>query len=110
MLPTGTVALLATDLEDSAELARRMGDDYAAVLLEHQRLVRETAEQFGGREVDCRDDEFLLVFERTRDAVAAAAELQRELTAHDWPHGQVCGCARPCTSGADLGRGRLRGT
>jgi DNA-binding NarL/FixJ family response regulator/class 3 adenylate cyclase len=86
-IPSGRVAMLATDVEGATELARTLGDDYSAVLVEHRRLIREAAERFGGREVDCRDDELLLVFERTGDAVGAAAEVQRVLAAHDWAQG-----------------------
>jgi DNA-binding NarL/FixJ family response regulator/class 3 adenylate cyclase len=85
--PSGLVAMLATDVEGATELARTLGDDYAAVLVQHRRLIRDAVERFGGREVDCRDDELLAVFERTGDAVGAAAEVQRVLAAHDWPQG-----------------------
>jgi DNA-binding NarL/FixJ family response regulator/class 3 adenylate cyclase len=86
-LPSGTVTMLFTDVEGATELARTLGDDYAGVLVEHRRLVREVVERFGGHEVDCRDDELFVVFERSHDAIAAAAEMQRALTAHDWPQG-----------------------
>jgi DNA-binding NarL/FixJ family response regulator/class 3 adenylate cyclase len=86
-LPSGTVALLFTDVEGSMELARTLGDGYGAVLADHRTLVREAVGRFGGREIDCRADEFFVVFERTADAVSAAAELQRSLAAHAWPEG-----------------------
>src|SRR6188472_3954160 len=86
-LPSGTVALLFTDVEGSMELARTLGDGYGAVLADHRTLVREAVGRFGGREIDCRADEFFVVFERTADAVSAAAELQRSLAAHAWPDG-----------------------
>jgi DNA-binding NarL/FixJ family response regulator/class 3 adenylate cyclase len=84
-LLSGTVALLATDIEGATRLARTLADDFTAVLLEHRRLLRDAVERHGGREVDCRDDEFLFAFEHTGDAVAAAADVQRVLGAHDWP-------------------------
>ena len=84
-LPSGTVTLLFADLDGAAELARSLGSGYAEVLAARRSLARETADSFGGREVDSRDDELLVVFERTVDAVAAAAELQRRLEAVDWP-------------------------
>ena len=86
-LLSGTVALLATDVEGATVLARSLADDFTAVLLQHRAIVRSSVERFGGREVECRDDEFLIAFERTHDAVAAAAELQRLLAAHEWPDG-----------------------
>ena len=84
-LPSGTVTLLFADLDGAAELARSLGSGYADVLSARRALVRETAGSFGGLEVDSRDDELLVVFERTVDAVAAAAELQRRLEAAEWP-------------------------
>ena len=86
-LPSGTVTLLFADLDGAADLARSLGTGYADVLTARRALVRETAGSFGGREVDSRDDELLVVFERTVDAVAAAAELQRRLESAEWPEG-----------------------
>ena len=39
-LPTGTVTFLFTDIEGSTQLLKKLGGGYAAVLAEHQRLVR----------------------------------------------------------------------
>jgi DNA-binding NarL/FixJ family response regulator/class 3 adenylate cyclase len=86
-LPTGTVTLLLTDIEGATELARTLGDDYADVVIQHCRLIRDVVERFGGHEVECRDDELLMVFERGRDAVSAAAEVQRALATYEWPQG-----------------------
>jgi class 3 adenylate cyclase len=76
-LPTGTVTLLFTDVEDSTGLVRELGGDYARVIAEHRRLVRDVVEERGGYEVDCRGDEFFLAFVRPEDAVRAATEIQR---------------------------------
>ena len=48
-LPRGTVTLLFTDIEGSTRLLRRLGDAYADVLAEHQRLLREAFAAHGGR-------------------------------------------------------------
>jgi predicted ATPase/DNA-binding SARP family transcriptional activator len=84
-LPTGTVTLLATDLEGSTRLLEQLGPLYADLLQEKQRLVREALRAHRGREVDCQGDSFLYVFTSTADAVAAAAEAQRRLAEHAWP-------------------------
>ena len=84
-LPSGTVTLVFADLDGAAELARSLGPGYANVLAARRALVRETAGSFGGHEIDSRDDELLVVFERAVDAVAASAELQRRLEAVEWP-------------------------
>ena len=51
-LPSGTVTLVFTDIAGSTQLVHRLGDAYAGVLAEHQRLLREAFAAHGGREVD----------------------------------------------------------
>jgi DNA-binding NarL/FixJ family response regulator/class 3 adenylate cyclase len=84
-LPTGTVTLLFTDIEGSTGLVRALGDRYAAVLTTHRRLVRRAVARAGGYEIDCRGDEFFVVFREAEAAVAAALEAQRALAAEPWP-------------------------
>jgi DNA-binding NarL/FixJ family response regulator/class 3 adenylate cyclase len=85
--PKGTVTFLFTDLEGSTALVRKLGDDYARVLSDTRRLVREAVEQHDGYEVDCRADEFFIAFARAHDAVDAALATQRAFAEHDWPEG-----------------------
>src|SRR5919204_882998 len=84
-LPTGTVTLFFTDIEGSTELVGRLGAEYAGVLEDHRRLVREAVEAAGGIEIDCRGDEFSIVFTDPARAVDAAVAAQRALVAHPWP-------------------------
>jgi DNA-binding NarL/FixJ family response regulator/class 3 adenylate cyclase len=84
-LPTGIVALLFTDVEDSTRLVSELGDGYSEVMADHRRLIREAVERAGGREIDCRADEFFIAFASTRDALEAAVSAQRALAGHDWP-------------------------
>jgi YVTN family beta-propeller protein len=86
-LPSGTVTFLFTDIEGSTRLLRRLGEGYASLLEEHQRLLREAFEEAGGQEIDTQGDAFFVAFRRAKDAVAAAAAGQRALTAHEWPEG-----------------------
>ncbi|MGE5273127.1 MAG: adenylate/guanylate cyclase domain-containing protein [Verrucomicrobiota bacterium] len=85
--PTGTVTFLFTDVEGSTKLLHELGDDYASVVTDHRRILRETFGGAGGREVDTQGDAFFYSFQRARDAVTAAVEGQRALAAHEWPHG-----------------------
>src|SRR5919202_5012854 len=56
-LPSGTVTLLFTDVEGSTRLLQALGGErYAAVLAEHQRLLRAAFAKYGGREVDTQGD------------------------------------------------------
>ncbi len=86
-LPTGTVTFLFTDIEGSTALMKRLGDRYAQVLIEQERIIRSAAEERGGREIDSQGDSFFFVFPRANAAVAAVADAQRELAAQEWPDG-----------------------
>src|SRR3712207_8470742 len=86
-LPQGTVTLLFTDIEGSTQLLRRLGDAYAGVLAEHQRLLRQAFAAHGGREVDTQGDAFFVAFPRAVDAMQAAVEAQRALAEYPWPEG-----------------------
>ena len=85
--PKGLVAIMFTDMEDFTRYVER-GDDAAfAVLKEHNRLVRQTVERWGGQVVKGYGDGFMIAFPSVRRAVAAAVALQRGFEAynHDRP-------------------------
>lgn len=84
-LPRGTVTFAFTDIEGSTTLLKQLGDDYASVLSDHRRLVRDAFTSHDGVEIDTQGDAFFFAFVRARDAVAAAAEVQRAHVTHDWP-------------------------
>ncbi len=84
-LPGGTVTFVFTDIEDSTEILKRLGDDYREVLTAHRRIVRDTFTACDGIEIDTQGDAFFFVFPRARDAVAAAVEAQRAHTSESWP-------------------------
>jgi DNA-binding NarL/FixJ family response regulator/class 3 adenylate cyclase len=84
-LPTGTVTFLFSDVEGSTSLVGTLGDAYGDLMAEHRRLLRDAVAAANGHEIDSRGDEFFAVFQRTRDAVAAAVSVQREFAAHEWP-------------------------
>jgi class 3 adenylate cyclase len=86
-LPAGTVTFVFTDIEDSTELLKRLGDDYGDVLTTHRRIVREAFATCDGIEMDTQGDAFFFVFPRARDAVAAAVGAQRAHAAQTWPEG-----------------------
>ena len=86
-LPSGTVTLLFTDIEDSTGLVRQLGARWAGVLAEHRQLLRRATGRAGGREVDCRADDFMGVFTDPMEAVQAAVATQRSFAEHEWPEG-----------------------
>jgi class 3 adenylate cyclase len=83
--PTGTVTFLFTDIEGSTKLLQQLGDEYASVVADHRRILREAFGEAGGREVDTQGDAFFYSFQRARDAVRAAVAGQRALAGHEWP-------------------------
>jgi class 3 adenylate cyclase/uncharacterized small protein (DUF1192 family) len=87
-LPRGTVTFVFTDIEDSTELLKRLGDEYHEVLSAHRLMVRAAFSAFDGIEIDTQGDAFFFVFPRARDAVAAAVEAQRVHAASRWPGGE----------------------
>jgi class 3 adenylate cyclase len=68
--PSGTVALLFTDIEGSTRLLQRAGDAYGELLDQHRRLLRTAFEEYGGYEVDTQGDAFFVAFNSATDAVA----------------------------------------
>lgn len=75
-----TVALLLTDLVDSAALAERLGDEPMALIwAAHDRMARDLLRQWNGREID-KTDGFLLMFGAANDALGYALDYHRALT------------------------------
>ncbi len=85
-LPQGTVTFLFSDIEDSTELMRRVGNDvFAEMRSHHHRLLRDAFQAHGGHEIDTAGDGFFVAFDSARDAVEAAIEGQLALRGFDWP-------------------------
>jgi YVTN family beta-propeller protein len=86
-LPSAAVTFLFTDIEGSTRLLDALGDDYATILAEHQRLLRDAFASHDGREVDTQGDAFFVAFPTPREAILAAIDAQRALREHGWPDG-----------------------
>ena len=84
-LPSGTVTFVFTDIEDSTEILKSLGDGYPALLTTHRRIVRDAFAANDGIEIDTQGDAFFFVFPRARDAVSGAVEAQRAHAATAWP-------------------------
>ncbi|MET0560250.1 MAG: tetratricopeptide repeat protein [Gaiellaceae bacterium] len=84
-LPAGTVTLLFADVEGSTRLLHLLGERFAPARARMRELVRTAAARHDGAEVDWAGDGVFLAFSRARDAIAAAAEIQRSLAAEPWP-------------------------
>ncbi|TMB84354.1 MAG: adenylate/guanylate cyclase domain-containing protein [Chloroflexi bacterium] len=85
--PTGTVTFLFTDVEGSTRLAQRRPHDYEQLLDRHRSLLRQSLARHSGYEVGTEGDSFFVAFASPGEALLAAADGQRALTAEDWPAG-----------------------
>ena len=86
-LPSGTVTFLFSDIEGSTRLLQQLGDRWSDVVAGHNAIMRDAFSGAGGREVDRQGDAFFAVFPSARNALAAAATIQRRLADNDWPDG-----------------------
>jgi class 3 adenylate cyclase/streptogramin lyase len=84
---SATATFLFTDIEGSTQLLKAHRSDYASILADHHRILRDAFAAHGGREVDNQGDSFFVAFPRARDAVLAAATAQRGIAEHRWPGG-----------------------
>jgi class 3 adenylate cyclase len=84
-LPEGTVTFLFTDIEGSTGLLNSLGDTYVTLLSEQREILRNCFAKWNGKEVDTQGDQFFYSFPRATEAVSAAVEAQRVMSAHDWP-------------------------
>ena len=86
-LPLGTVTFLFTDIEGSTRLLQHLGDNYASLIAEHDRLLREIWARNNGSVVGTQGDSFFVAFGRAIDGINAAVQAQHALAAHPWIDG-----------------------
>jgi predicted ATPase len=73
--------MLFTDVEGSTRLLDELGPErYGDALVGHRRQIRAVAERHAGVEVGTEGDAFFFVFSSASACLAAAAEMQAELT------------------------------
>jgi len=81
---SGLRAVMFTDIVGSTEMTARLGDSAALELVRaHDALVRRGLEAHGGREVKHTGDGIMASFDRTPNAVRAAADIQRRFAAYN---------------------------
>ncbi len=88
-LPAGTVTFLLSDIEGSTRLWEAYAEEMAHAVPAHYALLCDAVARYGGvRPVEQGEgDSIVAAFSRASDAVAAALEAQRALTAQVWPDG-----------------------
>lgn len=79
------MTLLFADVEGSTRLLHLLGERFAPARARMREIVRAAAAGNGGAEVDWAGDGVFLAFSRARDAIVAAAEIQRSLAVEPWP-------------------------
>ena len=87
-LPTGRVALMLVDVEDSTGHLTELGDRYERLLADVRRLLRTATRRARGHEVDARGDEFFAAFSEPGHALDAAVAVQRAFATHAWTAGR----------------------
>ncbi|MBA2300956.1 MAG: hypothetical protein H0W22_09330 [Chloroflexi bacterium] len=86
--PIGTVTCLFSDIEGSTRLEIELGTGpYRDILERHRELLRAAFAAHGGHEQGTEGDSFFVIFRGATDAVSAAADAQRAITAEPWPEG-----------------------
>jgi class 3 adenylate cyclase/tetratricopeptide (TPR) repeat protein len=83
-LPSGTVTFLFTDLEESTRLWDEHPDAMRDALARHDAILRTGIEEHSGAVVKSTGDGVYAAFGAAPDAVAAAANTMRALTAEQW--------------------------
>ena len=78
--PTGNVTFLFTDIEGSTRLWETRREEMQAALAGHDTLLREIMERHGGYVFKTVGDAFCVTFSSAPNALAAALDIQRELT------------------------------
>jgi class 3 adenylate cyclase len=85
--PDGTVTILFTDIEGSAAITERLGDQrWIEVLRVHNEIVRDQVKANGGSEVRSLGDGFMIVFGSARRALHCAIGIQRAFARYSELH------------------------
>lgn len=83
--PTGTIALVFTDVQGSTKLWDRHTDVMRAALEVHDRLMRDAIAKHGGYEVKTEGDSFMVAFASGLAAVRWCLDVQLALADAPWP-------------------------
>jgi class 3 adenylate cyclase len=87
-LATETMTVLVTDLEGlTRQLREGTPDRFRSLVADYHRTLERVLRETGGRALSAFGDTAIAVYRSARQAVLAAAELQRTVAAHEWPDG-----------------------
>src|SRR4051794_1391716 len=83
--PSGQVAFLFSDLENSTRLWERRPHEMSHVYARHDAILRQAIESRGGIVYKVIGDAFQAAFHTGLDALVAAVEAQQQLQTEPWP-------------------------
>jgi class 3 adenylate cyclase len=82
--------IMFTDMANSTDITRQLGDDAAFELLQtHNGIIRSALRAQGGREVDRAGDGFLSSFASVARAVECAISIQQSFRAHNGANAEI---------------------
>ena len=80
LAPSGRVAILFSDIEESTALNERIGDrTWVRLIDRHDKMVGRHVKRHGGYIVKSQGDGFMIAFAQPGEAVRCSVDLQREL-------------------------------
>jgi predicted ATPase/class 3 adenylate cyclase len=85
VFPTGTLALVFTDIEGSTRLWERCGNAMREALRLHDALMRRLLARTSGYEVKTAGDSFMVAFSSVHEAVRWCLDVQEALPHEPWP-------------------------
>jgi class 3 adenylate cyclase len=89
-LATETLTVLSTDLEGLTRRLHEHGPEkFRTLVADYHRTLEHVLRETGGRALAASGDTAIAVYRSARQAVLAAAEMQRTVAAHEWPDGSA---------------------
>lgn len=85
--PTGQVALVFTDIENSSAMTQEFGHRFETARDDQFEILRNQLLAWNGFEVETAGDSLFAVFAKATDALQFAVHSQHDLGAHKWPEG-----------------------
>ena len=80
LAPSGKVAIVFSDIEESTALNERIGDRaWVRLIASHDKLVRRHVKQHSGHVVKSQGDGFMIAFAQPEQAVRCSIDVQRAL-------------------------------